>query len=159
MITDRDAATAEQETAGAVACGRHSSAAVRAKQRYSLEDVFIRVVETSTHAGQDGGGRVKATYMRRILAQTRKELTQILRDRMALALALVLPCILLFLMGTAIALTVGGLPIIVQDFDDSRGVARFRVELSVFVVRFMWCRGPRTCRQSRHSYETERGRR
>ena len=29
--------------------------------------------------------------MRRILAQTRKELTQILRDKMALALALLLP--------------------------------------------------------------------
>lgn len=32
--------------------------------------------------------------MRRILAQTRKELTQILRDRLAFTLALVLPCTL-----------------------------------------------------------------
>jgi ABC-2 type transport system permease protein len=76
--------------------------------------------------------------MRRVLAQTRKELTQIRRDRLALALALVLPCILLFLMGTSIALKVEGLPIIVQDFDDSAAsrdfVALFRNSLSFHVV-------------------------
>jgi ABC-2 type transport system permease protein len=76
--------------------------------------------------------------MRRILAQTRKELTQILRDRLALALTLVLPCILLFLMGTSIALKVGGLPIIVQDFDDSAAsrdfVAAFRNSLSFHIT-------------------------
>ena len=44
--------------------------------------------------------------MRRILAQTRKELTQIMRDRMALGLALVLPLMQLILMGSAISLTV-----------------------------------------------------
>jgi len=57
--------------------------------------------------------------MRRIFAQTRKELTQIVRDRLALTLALVLPLILLLLLGTAISLDVADLPIIVQDFDDS----------------------------------------
>ena len=48
--------------------------------------------------------------MRRILAQTRKELTQIVRDYRTLALALVLPLILLMLLGTAISLTVDDLP-------------------------------------------------
>ncbi|HEX4164939.1 MAG TPA: ABC transporter permease [Bryobacteraceae bacterium] len=57
--------------------------------------------------------------MRRIIAQTRKELIQILRDRLALTLALVLPLILLFLLGTAISLTVTDLPVIVQDLDSS----------------------------------------
>jgi ABC-2 type transport system permease protein len=76
--------------------------------------------------------------MRRVLAQTRKELTQILRDRLALALTLVLPCVLLFLMGTSIALKVGGLPIIVQDLDDSPAsrdfISAFRNSLSFHVV-------------------------
>lgn len=76
--------------------------------------------------------------MRRVLAQTRKELTQILRDPLALALALILPCILLFLMGTSIALKVEGLPIIVQDLDDSPAsrefVAAFRNSLSFHIV-------------------------
>ena len=57
--------------------------------------------------------------MRRILAQTRKELTQILRDKMALGLALVLPLMQLILMGSAISLTVNDLPIAVQDLDNS----------------------------------------
>src|ERR1700704_6750258 len=57
--------------------------------------------------------------MRRIFAQTRKELTQIVRDWRTLALALVLPVVLLLLMSTAISLTVNDLPIVVQDFDDS----------------------------------------
>ena len=57
--------------------------------------------------------------MRRILAQARKELTQLVRDKMALALALLLPCTQLILMGTAISLTVSDLPIAVQDLDGS----------------------------------------
>lgn len=76
--------------------------------------------------------------MRRILAQTRKELTQILRDRRTLALALILPMILLVLMATAISLTVSRLPIVVQDFDDSP-VSRdfidaFRASISFQVI-------------------------
>src|SRR6185312_1715043 len=57
--------------------------------------------------------------MRRILAQTRKELTQIIRDKMALGLALILPLTQLILMGSAISLTVSDLPIAVQDLDSS----------------------------------------
>ncbi|HEX4769321.1 MAG TPA: ABC transporter permease [Bryobacteraceae bacterium] len=76
--------------------------------------------------------------MRRVLAQTRKELTQIIRDRLALALALVLPCILLFLMGNSIALKVSGMAIIVQDLDDSSAsrdlIDAFRSSLSFHVV-------------------------
>ncbi len=76
--------------------------------------------------------------MRRIWAQVRKELTQVVRDRLALALTLLLPCILLFLMGTSIALKVGGLPIIVQDLDDSAAsrdfIDAFRSSLSFHVV-------------------------
>ncbi len=57
--------------------------------------------------------------MRRIIAQARKELTQIIRDPLALALALVLPVFLLMLLSTAISLNVTGMPIIVQDLDNS----------------------------------------
>jgi ABC-2 type transport system permease protein len=57
--------------------------------------------------------------MRRIAAQARKELIQIVRDWRTLALALVLPLVLLVLLSTAISLTVSDLPIVVQDFDDS----------------------------------------
>jgi ABC-2 type transport system permease protein len=57
--------------------------------------------------------------MRRIYAQVRKELTQIVRDWRTLALALVLPLVLLVLMSTAISLTVTDLPMVVQDLDDS----------------------------------------
>ena len=57
--------------------------------------------------------------MRRIFAQARKELTQIVRDWRTLALALVLPVVLLLLMSTAISLTVNDLPVVVQDFDGS----------------------------------------
>ena len=57
--------------------------------------------------------------MRRIFAQTRKELTQLVRDRLALALAFALPLILLVLLGSAIALTVSDLPIVVQDLDNT----------------------------------------
>jgi len=57
--------------------------------------------------------------MRRVFAQMRKELTQILRDRLALVLALVLPLCLMMLLGNAVSLTVTGLPVVVQDLDDT----------------------------------------
>src|SRR5215813_6608825 len=57
--------------------------------------------------------------MRRILAQTRKELTQIVRDWRTMLLALILPLILLMLLGNAISLSVTDMPIIIQDLDDS----------------------------------------
>jgi ABC-2 type transport system permease protein len=76
--------------------------------------------------------------MRRIIAQTRKELIQIVRDIRTLLLALVLPLVLLILMGTAISLTVSDLPIIVQDFDDSPAsrqfIDAFRASLTFHVV-------------------------
>src|SRR6266545_5587891 len=78
--------------------------------------------------------------MRRILAQTRKELTQIWRDWRTLVLAMVLPQVLLILNGSAISLTVNNLPIIVQDFDDSSAshelIAAFRASLTFHVVPF-----------------------
>ena len=63
--------------------------------------------------------------MRRIIAQTRKELTQLVRDKLALAMALGLPTMLLLLMGTTLSLTVTGIPLIVQDYDDSQASRTF----------------------------------
>ncbi|HYO80851.1 MAG TPA: ABC transporter permease [Bryobacteraceae bacterium] len=57
----------------------------------------------------------------RVLAQARKEITQVLRDKLALALALVLPLILMVLMSTAISLTPTGMPVGVRDYDNSPG--------------------------------------
>ncbi|MGH9664860.1 MAG: ABC transporter permease, partial [Bryobacteraceae bacterium] len=57
--------------------------------------------------------------MRRIFAQSRKQLTQILRDKMGLAMALVLPMAIVILIGSSFRLTVSDLPIVVQDLDDS----------------------------------------
>ena len=78
--------------------------------------------------------------MRRIIAQTRKELTQIVRDWRTLALALVLPLILLVLNGSAISLTVTNLPIIAQDYDDSPAsrefLDAFRASLTFHIVPF-----------------------
>jgi ABC-2 type transport system permease protein len=72
--------------------------------------------------------------VRRLLAQVRKELIQILRDKIALTLALALPAVLLFLMGTAISLTVDDLPIVVQNLDGSPAsqqlIDAFRASLS-----------------------------
>jgi ABC-2 type transport system permease protein len=76
--------------------------------------------------------------MRRIWAQTRKELTQIRRDKLALTLALALPLGLILLLSTAISLTVHNLPLIIQDYDDSAASRRFadaiRASLSFHVV-------------------------
>jgi drug efflux transport system permease protein len=57
--------------------------------------------------------------MKRIMAQARKELTQIFRDRLTVALALVLPLILLALLGTALSFSVKGIAVVVQDFDQT----------------------------------------
>ena len=76
--------------------------------------------------------------MRRILAQTRKELIQLRRDRLALALALVLPVALTAMMGTTVSLTVTDMPIVVQDFDQTplsrQFVDAFRTSLTYRVV-------------------------
>jgi ABC-2 type transport system permease protein len=78
--------------------------------------------------------------MRRILAQARKELIQLLRDKRALAMALVLPLTQLILMGSAISLDVKNLPLAVQDFDDSPAsrqlVEAFRESISFKVIPF-----------------------
>ncbi len=57
--------------------------------------------------------------MKRIIAQARKELTQIFRDRLTLVFALVMPLFLLALLGSAISLDVKDLPIVVQDLDQT----------------------------------------
>ena len=76
--------------------------------------------------------------MRRIFAQTRKELTQLVRDWRTLALALVLPLFLLILMSTAISLTASHLPIVVQDLDASPAsrefIDSFRASVTFHVV-------------------------
>src|SRR5580698_1708386 len=86
--------------------------------------------------------------MRRILAQVRKELTQLVRDKRALGLALLLPCTQLILMGTAISLTVSDLPIAVQDLDDSPAsrtlVDAFRQSNTFHIVPFSVDRQPET---------------
>ena len=68
--------------------------------------------------------------MRRIIAQARKELTQIFRDRLTLALALVLPLALLALLGKAISLSVTGMPVVVEDLDGSPLSRRYVETLS-----------------------------
>jgi ABC-2 type transport system permease protein len=84
--------------------------------------------------------------MRRILAQAGKELTQIYRDWRTLALALVLPLVLLLLMSTAISLNASHLPIIVQDLDDSSAsrnfIDAFRASISFHVVAWPTDRQP-----------------
>ncbi|HWF12411.1 MAG TPA: ABC transporter permease [Candidatus Acidoferrales bacterium] len=84
--------------------------------------------------------------MRRIIAQARKELIQLLRDRLAVALALFLPVVLLLLQTTAISLTVKDLPIIVQDLDQSQAsqklVDTFRQSLSFHVTSWPADREP-----------------
>src|SRR2546426_4761232 len=76
--------------------------------------------------------------MRRIIAQARKELTQLLRDPLALGLALVLPVGLTALMGTTVSLTVTDIPIVIQDFDQTplsrRYADPFRTSLTYRVV-------------------------
>jgi ABC-2 type transport system permease protein len=72
--------------------------------------------------------------MKRIIAQARKDLTQLLRDRLAMALALVLPLVLTALLGTSVSLTVTGIPVVVQDLDQTplsrRYVDAFRSSLT-----------------------------
>jgi ABC-2 type transport system permease protein len=76
--------------------------------------------------------------MTRIVAQARKDLTQIVRDRLALALALLLPLGLIALLGTAISLTVTDMPIVIQDLDQTplsrRYADAFRSSLTFRVV-------------------------
>src|SRR5690349_3447721 len=81
---------------------------------------------------------VAKNSMRRVFAQTRKELTQLVRDWRTFALALLLPLVLLLLMSTAISLTSSHLPIVVQDLDSSPAsrdfIDQFRASISFHVV-------------------------
>jgi ABC-2 type transport system permease protein len=76
----------------------------------------------------------------------RKELTQIARDRLGLALALILPLFLMMLLGNAISLTVTGLPIVVQDLDDTPAsrdfIDAFRASVTFHVVEWPSSRQP-----------------
>src|SRR3989449_9103873 len=86
--------------------------------------------------------------MRRIIAQARKELTQLLRDPLALGLALVLPVGLTALMGTTVSLTVTDIPIVIQDFDQTplsrRYADAFRTALTYRVVTLPAATPPET---------------
>src|SRR5439155_587907 len=64
-------------------------------------------------ATESGFGAESRLGMKRIFAQTRKELTQLGRDRLALALALALPVFQLLLMGSSISMVVRDLPLVV----------------------------------------------
>ena len=57
--------------------------------------------------------------MKRILAQATKELNQLWRDRLTVALAIVLPLLTLFIFGFAIRLESKNIPIVIQDLDIS----------------------------------------
>src|SRR4029434_2998034 len=63
--------------------------------------------------------------MRRVLAQVRKELTQLSRDKLTLALALILPILLLLLLSNATSLTVKDIPVAVQDLDKTPTSRRY----------------------------------
>jgi ABC-2 type transport system permease protein len=84
--------------------------------------------------------------MRRVFAQVRKELTQKMRDRLGLVVAMVLPLFLMMLLGSAISLTVTGLPIVVQDLDNSPAsrdfIDAFRASLTFHIVRWPPSRQP-----------------
>lgn len=84
--------------------------------------------------------------MRRIIAQARKELTQIARDKLALTLALLLPMALLLLLGNSISLTATDLPMVVQDLDDSPAsrsfIDAFRASGTFFVTSWPVTKAP-----------------
>ncbi len=84
--------------------------------------------------------------MRRILVQVSKELSQTRRDRLSVALALLLPAILVILLGTAISLDVRSLPIVVQDLDQTplsrELIDAFRASLSFQIVPLAPDRSP-----------------
>lgn len=63
--------------------------------------------------------------MKRILAQIRKELKQFSRDKLTVVLALVLPLITMWLIGSSVSLTVTDLPVVIQDWDQSATSRRY----------------------------------
>ena len=73
--------------------------------------------------------------MKKIIAQTGKELRQFSRDKLTLALALVLPMILMWLIGTCISLTVHDLPVAIKDMDQTP-LSRHYVETVAASITF-----------------------
>src|SRR5438876_3724129 len=71
--------------------------------------------------------------MKRILAQVRKELTQLWRDRLTLALALVLPVALLLLLSKATSLSVKDIPVVIQDLDKTPSLRRYIEAVAAFL--------------------------
>src|SRR2546425_84060 len=82
--------------------------------------------------------------MKRILAQVRKELTQLWRDRLTLALALVLPVVLLLLLSKATSLSVKDIPVVVQDLDKTPMSRRYLETVSAS-LSFKLSALPRAC--------------
>jgi drug efflux transport system permease protein len=84
--------------------------------------------------------------MTRVLAQMRKEIVQLARDRLALALVLVLPLVQLVLMGSSMSFIVRDLPIVVQDLDASPAsrelIDGFRGSLTFRIVAWPTDRRP-----------------
>src|SRR5215831_4339518 len=66
--------------------------------------------------------------MKKIMAQIGKELRQFSRDKLTVMLALVLPLILMWLIGTCISLTVHDLPVAIKDMDQTP-LSRHYVEI------------------------------
>ncbi len=59
--------------------------------------------------------------MKKIIAQAGKELRQFSRDKLTVTLALVLPMVLMWLIGTCISLTVHDLPVAIKDLSSTLG--------------------------------------
>ena len=95
----------------------------RIERRDAAYNSFITVRAEEALAEADAlpakTGALHGVHPQRILAQARKDLTQVVRDRLALALALVLPVALTALLGTTISLTVTDIPVVIQDLDQT----------------------------------------
>ena len=91
-----------------------------------------------------------------MLAQFRKELTQLVRDWRTMGLALFLPIVLLLLMSTAIAFTATNLPIVVQDLDNTPAsrdyIDAFRASITFHVVAWPSDRQPENALVSGAAY-------
>lgn len=90
--------------------------------------------------------------MRRILAQSRKELIQLARDWRTLGLALLLPIVLLVFMSTAISFAATNLPIVVQDLDSSPAsrnfIDAFRASITFHIAPWPESRQPEKALES-----------
>jgi ABC-2 type transport system permease protein len=82
-------------------------------------------VDADLESRATGRGPRATIPFRRIFAQARKELTQMSRDKLTLALALALPLIQMWLLGEAVSLTVTDLPVVIQDLDRTPSSRRY----------------------------------